>query len=395
MNSGLQIGRTVDNEAPLALLSQARCAEICRQLRIGGISIQIVGSRKTDVTFDLEHEPFGVTPGAADIDIEVLWVDDLAPTQGRTVFDSGTTWRLYRRENAFQFDFLALGRPYKRLFVDNRFHRATLEMSARHFKAFPHLADPLAYPLDELLMVHRLTQEKAIELHGSGIVRANGVANLFVGHSGAGKSTTTRLWTDTEDVEVLSDDRIIVRRDEDHSGMETPCGAAGLGDGVGILRLRDRSASPTGHSAQDDKLGKWIPASAQDDKLGKRIPASAQDDKTKSAHGDGSSDPADKKHKMRMYGTPWHGEAMFASPNSAPLTRIFVLEHGHGNVITRLSPSQAVAELFARSFVPFHRHEYVDSALVFLEELVDSVPVYRYSFEPDQRAVDKIRHFND
>jgi hypothetical protein len=125
------------------------------------------------------------------------------------------------------------------------------------------------------------------------------------------------------------------------------------------------------------------------------IPASSQDDKTKSAQDDRSSAPAGKNHKMRMYGTPWHGEAMFASPNSAPLTRIFVLEHGHGNVITRLSPSQAVAELFARSFVPFHRHEYVDSALVFLEELVDSVPVYRYSFEPDQRAVDKIRHFND
>ncbi|HTS06556.1 MAG TPA: hypothetical protein VMP68_13305, partial [Candidatus Eisenbacteria bacterium] len=98
---------------------------------------------------------------------------------------------------------------------------------------------------------------------------------------------------------------------------------------------------------------------------------------------------------MRMYGTPWHGEAMFASPNSAPLSRIFVLEHGHGNVITPLPPSQAVAELFARSFVPFHRHEYVDSALVFLEELANSVPVYRYSFEPDQRAVDKIRQFRD
>jgi hypothetical protein len=98
---------------------------------------------------------------------------------------------------------------------------------------------------------------------------------------------------------------------------------------------------------------------------------------------------------MRMYGTPWHGEAMFASPNSAPLTRIFVLEHGHGNVITLLSPGQAVAELFARSFVPFHRHEYVDSALEFLQELVHAVPVYRYAFEPDQRAVAKIRNFHD
>ena len=95
-----------------------------------------------------------------------------------------------------------------------------------------------------------------------------------------------------------------------------------------VLRLRDRSASPTSHFAQDDK--------------------------------------AKKTSGMRMYGTPWHGEAMFASPNSAPLSRIFILEHGHGNVLTRLSPSQAVAELFARSFVPFHRHEYVDSALDFL-----------------------------
>lgn len=86
---------------------------------------------------------------------------------------------------------------------------------------------------------------------------------------------------------------------------------------------------------------------------------------------------------------------MFASPNSAPLTRIFVLEHGHGNIIMRLPSSQAVAELFARSFVPFHRHEYVESALVFLEELVDAVPVYRYAFEPDQRAVEKILQFHD
>ena len=154
------------------------------------------------------------------------------------------------------------------------------------FADFPNEVEPLGYPLDELLIMHRLTQEKAIELHGCGIVRPDGTGNLFVGHSGAGKSTTTRLWTAREDVEVLSDDRIIVRR-------ETVA----------------------------------------------------------------------KTERMRMYGTPWHGEAMYASPRSAPLARIFILEHGHGNVITRLSPSQAVAELFARSFVPFHRHEYVDSAL--------------------------------
>jgi len=188
-------------------------------------------------------------------------------------------------------------------------------MSEGSFARFPCAAVPLGYPLDELLIMHRLTQEKAIELHSCGIVRPDGTGNLFVGHSGAGKSTTTRLWTEREDVEVLSDDRIIVRRNPD----------AG----------------------------------------------------------------------MRMYGTPWHGEEMYASPGDAVVERIFVLEHGQGNVVTRLSPSQAVAELFARSFVPFHRHEYVDSALEFLEEVADAVPCYRYAFEPNQSAVERILEFRD
>ena len=323
---------------------------------VGGVSVEVVGERVAAIDLVPSLVPFGTETSLSDINVWVEWVAGLSPMRGRLLFDSGSTWRLYEGIGSeFQFDFITPvfgDQPYKRLTADATFRRATLKMNEDCFAGAYYNAAPLDYPLDELLIMHRLTQEKAIELHGTGIVCSNGVANLFVGHSGAGKSTTTRLWTDIEDVEVLSDDRIIVRRDED---VATADGRTdGSGKNVGILRLHERSASPITHSAQNDK-----------------------------------------KYKMRMYGTPWHGEAMFASPNSAPLTRIFVLEHGHGNVITRLSPSQAVAELFARSFVPFHRHEYVDSALVFLEELVDSVPVYRYSFEPDQRAVDKIRHFND
>jgi energy-coupling factor transporter ATP-binding protein EcfA2 len=187
-------------------------------------------------------------------------------------------------------------------------------MNQECFARRSEVALPLGYPLDELLIMHRLTQEKAIELHGLGIVGPNGASNLFIGHSGAGKSTTARLWTSLHEVEILSDDRIIVREHDE---------------------------------------------------------------------------------EIFMYGTPWHGEAHFALPKRAPLQRIFVLEHGRGNVITRLTRSQMVAELFARSFVPFHRHEYVDHALSFLERIADTVPCYRYSFEPDERAVDKILHFHD
>jgi hypothetical protein len=287
--------------------------------RVGGVSVGLTGTRGADVALTLPLEVFRVDVGASDINVQVEWVESLSGAAGKKLFDSGSTWRLYEKQAELCFDFRApcFGtQPYKRLIVDPKFCRAVLQMNEDCFLDAT-ATDPLEYPLDELLIMHRLTQEKAIELHSCGIVRADGTGNLFVGHSGAGKSTTTRLWTAREDVEVLSDDRIIVRRDDKQEGG------------------------------------------------------------------------------MRMYGTPWHGEAMYASPGSAMLGRIFILEHGHGNVLTRLSPSQAVAELFARSFVPFHRHEYVDSALEFLQELVDSVPCYRYSFEPDERAVEKVLHFCD
>ncbi len=285
---------------------------------IGGVSVAIVPSRRdSDVTLAPSLTRFRVEVRVPDITIRIELVRVLPAVPTRQIFDSGGTWRMYEGGSGFRFDFFvaALGEsPYKRLLTDNSFSRATLQMSEQALASTALALTPLGYPLDELLIMHRLTQEQAVELHGCGIVNSDGTGNLFVGHSGAGKSTTTRLWTSCEDVEVLSDDRIIVRREAS---------------------------------------------------------------------------------EIVMYGTPWHGEAAFASPGSAPLSRIFVLEHGRGNVVTRLSPGQAVAELFARSFVPFHRHEYVNSALEFLQDVVSHVPCYRYAFEPDQRAVETILEFRD
>ena len=340
---------------------------------VGGVSVQLDGGRGEDVTLVPPLEPFRRPAGISDVNIHVERIARLAPASGRRLFDSGTTWELSQGDGSFQFDFMAAifgDRPIKRLLIDSCFQQATLQMNEECLAGFPFAIEPLGYPLDELLIMHRLTQEKAIELHGCGIVRADGTGNLFVGHSGAGKSTTTQLWTAREDVEILSDDRIIVRRDEGDAIAETADIAGGRANEHGALRLRDGSASPPGRFAQDDIPEKQI-----------------SDRALRPARND--------KKPMRMYGTPWHGEAMYASPGSALLARIFVLEHGHGNVITQLSPSQAVAESFARSFVPFHRHEYVEAALEFLQEVVGAVPCYRYSFEPDERAVEQIIHFRD
>jgi hypothetical protein len=307
--------------------SEEPCAVYRNRFRVGAVSVQLASDHRADVGLSSGLLPFRVEVGDSDIDIRVQWVTGLPSHTAQRLFDSGTTWRVYEREGGFQFDFVAAifgEQPIKRLLIDRRFRQATLQMNEACFSILPPSASPLEYPLDELLIMHRLTQEKGIELHGVGIVGPNDASNLFVGHSGAGKSTTARLWTSLHDAEILSDDRIIVRED----------------------KVRE-----------DSKL----------------------EDAT----------------QIYMYGTPWHGEAHFALPQRAPLQRIFVLEHGHGNVFTRLSRSQMVAELFARSFVPFHRHEYVDNALSFLERVADSVPCYLYCFEPDERAVERILNFRD
>jgi hypothetical protein len=342
-------------------------------LSIGGISLRINCERNVDAMLCPSLQLFQAPVEYCDIEMTVKSVPELEQSSSQRLFDSGRTWSLWQGTCGFVFDFsdaLFGEYPYKRLLIDRHFSSGILQVNQKAFRPYANRLSPLAYPLDELLIMHRLTQEKAIELHSCGIVREDGTGNLFVGHSGAGKSTTTKLWTALENVKVLSDDRIIVRRDEDRSEAETPRGVAGTTSEQQVLRLRDSSASRSNHFAQDDKEQKQIPPF--------------------SLRSSGRNDSG-----MRMYGTPWHGEAMYASPGTAPLSRIFILEHGHGNVITRLSPSQAVAELFARSFVPFHRHEYVDSALDFLQELVNAVPCYHYAFEPTEAAVEKIQKFRD
>jgi hypothetical protein len=70
----------------------------------------------------------------------------------------------------------------------------------------------MEYPLDELLMVNLLARGRGVEVHGCGLRDSDGRGFLFLGMSGAGKTTTARLWIRNPGVTVLSDDRIILRQ---------------------------------------------------------------------------------------------------------------------------------------------------------------------------------------
>ncbi len=72
------------------------------------------------------------------------------------------------------------------------------------------IATPVRYPLDQLLMTYVLARRQGFLLHTAGVL-VGGSLWLLCGKSGAGKSTISGLLRGRDDVELLSDDRIMVR----------------------------------------------------------------------------------------------------------------------------------------------------------------------------------------
>ncbi|MEQ1352634.1 MAG: hypothetical protein ABLT11_01370 [Candidatus Acidiferrum sp.] len=291
--------------------------------QIGGISFGMFSDGDVLLELDPALREFAVqpsTPGNCDVNIRVSLIDQLPTPQRQPLFHSGGLWSLFeeRRDQQdgyrlnFQRSFPGES-PYKSVWFDRNFTTGHLQLS-RLFFPQDRPVYPLEYPLDEVLMIHRLACGQGLEVHAVGIVDEQGRGHLFLGHSGAGKSTTARLWLTQPNIRILSDDRIILRR----------------------------------------------------------------------RHG-----------LIRMYGTPWHGDAGISSPHSAPVTNIYFLEQYRHNQILGMVPGFAVAEIFARSFVPRHCAQGLEFALSFIESVVREIPCNLFRFVPQQSAVEAIRHARD
>ncbi len=153
-----------------------------------------------------------------DVRIRARWGDPVEPPADDLLFDSGKgLWRLYRTNGQRRFVFTSPpfgSRPYQMATFTEDFSEGDVVVRREVFGDRLPLY-PLHYPLDELLMVHLLARGRGIEVHGCGIVDGNGRATLFAGQSGAGKTTMARLWLGERDVTILSDERVILRREGD------------------------------------------------------------------------------------------------------------------------------------------------------------------------------------
>ncbi len=169
--------------------------------------------------------------------------------------------------------------------------------------------------LDEMMATCFLSQRKGMQFHACGINAWDGRGFLFVGYSGAGKSTTARIWRENGAAVLLSDERVAVR---------------------------------------------W------------------------------------QAGQYWLFGTPWHSSVEDScSPEKVPLERIFILQHAPQNQARRLKPAAAVAELAARSYLPFWDPKGMELALEFLDELVQAIPCYELGFVPDASVIDFVTCLND
>jgi hypothetical protein len=122
--------------------------------------------------------------------------------------------------------------------------------------------NPVGYPLDQILLMYHLAGRQGALIHAAG-VEMNGKGFIFPGKSGAGKSTLIRQLNTRGDLQILSDDRIVVRKIEDaYKAFGTPWpGEAGIARNAnmplyGILFIRHgpsnqiRAISPQEASAK-------------------------------------------------------------------------------------------------------------------------------------------------
>jgi hypothetical protein len=149
--------------------------------------------------------------GAIDLDIVI---DEMPPeleSPGKLLFDSGAVWRMHETSDGFRIDChstLFGDKPYKVALFNRDFSQAHIFVRSQAFIEGMHALD---YPLDEVMVSHLLGRGRGVELHSCGIIDRDGRGQLFVGQSGAGKSTTACVWLADGDYQIVSDDRVIVR----------------------------------------------------------------------------------------------------------------------------------------------------------------------------------------
>ena len=185
------------------------------KLALGGIVFSVVTNDGLGLTVPPSHKAFLVSEGEPDITLRAEF-GTVPSLEMEEVFRTRGLWGLYRSKDKWVLHFCAWEletTPYKVAIMEPDFRAGTIcsrSKESRQNNCF----NPLNYPLDELLTINFLSRGRGMLVHACA-VEYRGQGWLFLGASGAGKTTLSGLWEGEPGVTLLSDDRIIIRETGD------------------------------------------------------------------------------------------------------------------------------------------------------------------------------------
>ena len=133
------------------------------------------------------------------------------------IFDTGDVWRLYRKGAKWAIGLyfpVSDPDPYQVTVMEDNFRSGDIYNSIDYLNSKINRF-PFQYPLSLVLAINLLARSRGVLLHACAVI-ARGEGLVFAGTSGAGKSTLAKIWEADPEVEILTDDRVIVR---EHRGQ--------------------------------------------------------------------------------------------------------------------------------------------------------------------------------
>jgi hypothetical protein len=154
-----------------------------------------------------------------DICIDIEIVDKLPEISNtKPVFityhfqDKSENWRLLKQGDSYIYK-CPLEDKKQIMLVNKTFDRVKTYLLPKKNKGKVWNTADIIYDFLQVLLINYFAQRKqGVFTHSIGVKDLDGKGLLFSGKSGAGKSTTARLWHKHSKAMVLNDDRIIVRK---------------------------------------------------------------------------------------------------------------------------------------------------------------------------------------
>jgi len=181
------------------------------KFKIGGFVIALISSRgQGNFDFTDRYKKF-LSNEIPDIIFNILFgnIPDLKGWD--LVFDSGGLWKMYLNENRWGVNLYTSPEETHRscaVIFKQEFCYGDVFLPDNH-QAENNM--PYSYPLAEVHMINLLSQGHGVLAHACAVKDGeHGI--LFAGISGAGKSTTAKLWDLHSRAAILSDDRAIIRK---------------------------------------------------------------------------------------------------------------------------------------------------------------------------------------